>query len=303
MPSFHTAAGQDGPGVWGMGVRLTFLGTAASEGFPNAFCGCPACQEARRLGGRNIRRRSSALLDDALLIDFGPDLMGASAALGIPLYQVRYLLQTHEHSDHLDPGHFGSRSARCGVPDVIGLTWFASHGAAVAASRTLRPTFDGSIFTDAEVAGSLQVRHEVIAPYGETAIGPYRVFSVPATHGDGIEAMLHAIERDGRRLFYATDTGPLPETVWQALAERGWSFDAVAMDHTFGTAGRSSGHLNAEQFVEHMEAMRRHGLLRPRARIIATHLAHHSNPLHEELVAYGAARGYEIAYDGLTVDI
>ena len=32
-------------------MNLTFLGTAASEGYPDAFCGCANCERARDLGG------------------------------------------------------------------------------------------------------------------------------------------------------------------------------------------------------------------------------------------------------------
>ena len=52
-------------------MKLTYLGTAAAEGWPAAFCNCDGCRAARRLGGRNIRTRSQALVDDALLLDNG----------------------------------------------------------------------------------------------------------------------------------------------------------------------------------------------------------------------------------------
>lgn len=278
-------------------VQLTFLGTAASEGYPNAFCGCPACTAARTSGGRNIRRRSSALIDNDLLIDIGPDLMASSWSLGVPLHGIRYALQTHEHTDHLDPSHFFSRSAGCGVPDVQELAWYSSSGAGALAADRLRE--EGGLV----VMERLNLRHHPIAPYSSTSIGPYRVYSVPANHGDGIEAMLHAIEREGRQLFYATDTGSLPDEVWQALAREGWVFDVVVMDHTFGFAGRARTHLNAEQFREQIAEMRRFGLIHPATRIFATHLAHHSNPLHDHLVTIGAEHGYEIAYDGLRVEV
>jgi len=284
-------------------VRLTFLGTAASEGYPNAFCGCTACTAARSTGGRNIRRRSSALIDDDLLIDVGPDLMAASWSLNVPLHGVRYALQTHEHLDHLDPSHFFSRSAGCGVPDVQELAWYSSSGAGAMAAGRLRAGATATLLQEPALIERLSLRHVPIAPYQSTSIGPYRVYSVPANHGEGIEAMLHAIERDGRQLFYATDTGTLSDEVWQALANEGWVFDVVAMDHTFGMAARARTHLNAEQFREHIDEMKRFGLIHPGTRVFATHLAHHSNPLHDELVSFGAEYGYEIAYDGLVVEI
>jgi hypothetical protein len=58
-------------------MELTFLGTAASEGYPDAFCGCANCERARALGGCNLRKRSAALPDGTLLLDLGPDVMAA----------------------------------------------------------------------------------------------------------------------------------------------------------------------------------------------------------------------------------
>ena len=54
-------------------MKLTFLGTAAAEGMPALWCECPTCAEAKKLGGKEIRRRCSYLLDGDTLIDFGPD--------------------------------------------------------------------------------------------------------------------------------------------------------------------------------------------------------------------------------------
>ncbi len=54
-------------------MRIKYFGTAAAEGFPGLFCSCEACERARKAGGKNIRTRSQALIDRALLIDFPAD--------------------------------------------------------------------------------------------------------------------------------------------------------------------------------------------------------------------------------------
>ena len=56
---------------------LTFLGTAAAEGVPAVFCNCKFCNEARRLGGKNIRTRSQSIVNDDLLIDIPADTFKA----------------------------------------------------------------------------------------------------------------------------------------------------------------------------------------------------------------------------------
>ena len=54
-------------------MKIQYLGTAAAEGWPALFCRCKACKEAARLGGKNLRTRSQAIIDDCLLVDFPPD--------------------------------------------------------------------------------------------------------------------------------------------------------------------------------------------------------------------------------------
>lgn len=43
-------------------MKITYLGTAAAEGFPAMFCNCEYCREAKKLGGKNIRTRSQAII-------------------------------------------------------------------------------------------------------------------------------------------------------------------------------------------------------------------------------------------------
>ena len=108
-------------------MRLTFLGTAGSEGYPAAFCECARCVSARRQGGKNIRRRSSLLIDDDLLLDLGPDVPSAIQALGLTLAGLRHVLITHAHDDHFVPIQLKYRHARYGAPSLAPLTVFGSR--------------------------------------------------------------------------------------------------------------------------------------------------------------------------------
>ena len=69
-------------------MKLTFLGTAAAEGMPALWCECPTCAEAKKLGGKEIRRRCSYLLDGDTLIDFGPDAFWQSIEFNIDLTAI-----------------------------------------------------------------------------------------------------------------------------------------------------------------------------------------------------------------------
>ncbi len=279
-------------------MNLTFLGTSASEGFPNAFCDCENCKAARQAGGPSLRKRSSALINGDLLIDFGPDLMAAAQQHGVSLAQIQYCLQTHEHEDHLDPGHFGSRSAYCGVYDTPRLHWYASQGAIAKAGQAVAREL-----LEAEIDEKLNLTVTPIEPFQRLQVGPYDVLSVKANHAAPLMTMLYLIRQGDRTLFYGTDTSEMSEATWEALASYGHPFNVVVLDHTFGFKGRSGGHMNAEQFLEQVARLRQENLLAEDARIYATHLGHHSHPPHEELAQFARENGYLVAYDGLTVEI
>ncbi len=74
-------------------------------------------------------------------------------------------------------------------------------------------------------------------------------------------------------------------------------------DHTRGLCGPSPRHLNGEQFRAEVARLREPALLENDARIYATHIAHHSNPVHQVLVEDAATHGYLVAHDGLTIEL
>jgi phosphoribosyl 1,2-cyclic phosphate phosphodiesterase len=283
-------------------MTITFLGTAASEGYPVAFCRCDNCHLARDLGGPNLRHRSAALVDGVLLLDLGPDVMAASLALGVPLTDVRYCLLTHEHDDHLDGSNLISRSPSAQV-EAPPMALYGTLGALRYAAAALEVEILAQSGLDPAAGQRFNLSACSVSP-GETFhAGPYRITAIPARHDASIVPLLYVIEKAGRALFYATDTGPLPAEAWAALAGWGGRFNLVVLDHTFGLMGRSTGHNNADQFVETVELLRASGRLADDCRVLAHHIGHHSNPDHATLSRYAAERGYAVAHDGLSVRV
>ena len=198
------------------------------------------------------------------------------------------------------------RAPRSGHPPLVGISPLQLHCADAALDRIdtiLKLRERGLSIRDPEILEKCRMGVTVIAPWEAFTVGPYRVQTVAARHDEGHEAMLFAIEdaRSGGRIFYGTDTGPLPAETWPRLAGLGWSFELFILDHTFGFGKRSSGHLNQEQFLEEVAAARAAGLIGEGTRVIATHLAHHSHPAHGELCRLACEHRYEIAWDGWTV--
>ena len=110
-------------------MNLTFLGTAAAPSMPIPFCTCKVCTEARRIGGKNLRGRSSLVINDDLLADIGPDIATASFQHRISLAGIGLCLQTHPHADHLaskDVAAHADRFRECGLLKDNGVV-YATH--------------------------------------------------------------------------------------------------------------------------------------------------------------------------------
>ena len=70
-------------------MKFRYLGTAASEGWPALFCNCEYCLKAKKLGGKNLRTRSQAIVNDDMLIDFPGDTFAHMLATGMDFSKVR----------------------------------------------------------------------------------------------------------------------------------------------------------------------------------------------------------------------
>ena len=84
-------------------MKLKYFGTAAYEGVPSLFCQCESCKRALALGGKNMRTRAQALIDDAILLDFNADTVAHYQTYKFDWTKIKYCLITHSHSDHFYP--------------------------------------------------------------------------------------------------------------------------------------------------------------------------------------------------------
>jgi phosphoribosyl 1,2-cyclic phosphate phosphodiesterase len=282
---------------------ITFLGTAAANAFPEAFCKCRNCEQARELGGFSLRKRSSLLVNDELIIDLGPDIMAASQMHRLSLANVRYCLQTHPHADHLDLSHLLSRSPDYGVVGAPVLNFYASAETLQRAAETFERDLETYSLLSSIAEKRLNLRIHQIDPMQPFTFGDYRVIAFPANHAPALGSMLFSIQSGRRTIFYGTDTATLFEQTWQAFHQHQLKFDLVILDHTYGPNQPGSDHLSAHQVIEHLQRMRDEEILKQNGRVFATHIAHEGNPAHPVLAEFALQNGYEVAYDGLVLEV
>ena len=285
-------------------MRLRFLGTSAAGGFPNPHCRCEHCEAARAEGGRSIRRQSSALINDDLLIDLGPDVLAAVQALGIHLADVRCVLQTHPHEDHLLPLHARVRIADWAAKGAVPLRWCGGQRTLDLVAASAREPVPWLAADEPLPPGPGTLALTLLRPWQEVVLDEYRIQTVAANHDPTADPMLFAIEWRGRRLFWGTDTSALPADTWPRLAALGWRFDVAVFDHDQGFAAPlSASHMGSAQMRREVARMRELGMLGPGSRVIGTHLGHHSHGPHSVESRRARAHGYELAWDGMLVEV
>ena len=272
-------------------MNLTILGSAASEGWPALFCTCEPCREARRLGGKDIRRRTSYRLGEQIQIDWGPDTYAACVAHGLDMSTLTDLVITHAHGDHFTPGELWYR--REGFSQVP-----EDHVLTVRGSRPVEIALRMTCPEDVEY----RLAFQLLTPYQDAMLpGGVTLMPFPAAHAEGLDALNFILRVGGRLLLIANDTGWWAEEVWEFLG--GYQFDVVVMDCTYGQRQARGGHLGAPDVVEARQELLARGSLQDQCRFIANHFSHNGGWLHAELEGFFAPHGIEVGFDGMVVEL
>ena len=277
-------------------MKILFAGTAAATSCPLAFCNCAACRAGRKNGGKDLRRRSSVLIDDMLLIDMGPDLMSASFDFGFDTAAIRYLLQTHSHSDHFDAGHFITRIADYATEGLTHMTICASEECARHMSEKLDREECGATLMEGQWRDRLGVDLRLMKHGDRVSLGEYEIVAVESAHDTADGSLMYIIRKGESAFLYACDTPLLTEKAWKLIENLGFPINAAACDQTYGPGTPGGGHMYADQTAEFAARLRG-------TKVYATHISHEGTPPHAELEKWTRKRGYEVAYDGLTIEI
>lgn len=279
-------------------MKLQYLGTAAAEGWPCVWCNCEACQEARRRGGRNIRTRSQALVDDELLLDFPCDTYLHALREHLDLSAVRWLLVTHSHTDHLYPAELVNRGG--GYSHDM-----KSPTLDIYCNEAVRDYIYTAAGHELEQDVECRLYFHIMEPFVPVAVGPYTVTALPAKHMSSEQALFYLIERDGHSLLYAHDTGRFYSEVYDFLQKRGSAIDFISLDSTSGCYenGEDSGHMGFADTIVVKHRLLEIGAADAHTRFVLNHFSHNGKWLYDELVRRAAPENMEPSYDGMVVEI
>lgn len=272
-------------------MKLRFLGTAAAEGIPALFCVCEKCQRARAAGGKNIRTRSQALVNDSVLLDLGPDTYMHILQNRIDLTNIHDYLITHAHSDHFYPTEF---------------KWLCrGYGVLPEQSEPYRVYGNGEVVSCLTEMRIPLLRPQAVEPFVPFAVGCLTVTALKAWHGTE-NPYFYWITDGDKDLLYAHDTDIFPEETWAYLRRSGARFDLVSMDCTEGAKAELpyNGHMCLSRNIVCRDRMAREGMLKSGATVILNHFSHNGDDAcYDDFLKLAQPYGFAVSYDGMEMEI
>ena len=272
-------------------MKLTYLGTAAAEGFPAVFCNCRHCTEARRLGGKNIRTRSQALIDSSILIDLPADTYHHFLTNRIDRSRISTVFITHPHQDHFYPEELNMRHGAF-AHDMLHTDLEIYCTEAVMKQIT-------------DAGGYENVKAHVIVPFETVKAENYEFTAFPARHTDNNSGVFYMIKGDGKTILYAHDTGYFYDEVFEYIEKNGIRFDLISFDCTnidipIPDSGHHMGIPNIERLIEKLTSI---GAMNSDTVKIINHFSHNASPIHHILEERVKDKGWLVSYDSMSVEI
>ncbi|MDQ7051744.1 MAG: MBL fold metallo-hydrolase [candidate division KSB1 bacterium] len=257
-------------------MKITLLGTGASEGVPAFRCQCKTCKEAREKGGRHVRQNAAALVEgrrgEKLLLDLPLSIKMMLNHQGISDDHLDAIFITHSDFDHIgglfhlqqntnQNGFQGKEEIPVYMPaDVVEL-------------------FEKSLdLTEFEYAGQVlkkqyMFRIRTMRPYETIRVGGLAIQSLESNHlrvdsREPRDCFGYLVTEGDRRLAYFPDAFvDMPQRTFDILAES--RLDFLFIDCTFETSERfaTCNHLDISQLIDISKRIRPD-------RIFATHISH-----------------------------
>ena len=272
-------------------MKFTYLGTASCEGVPALFCNCPRCAAARALGGKNIRTRTQALLDDDILIDLPPDTLYHFHAHGVEGHKIKHLLITHSHSDHLIPKELHNRGVRRCTDMVTDVLHVYCAKGAYEAICAVEPNEN-------------YVQVHLVKPFEPFTVGAYRVTALPANHHPGDDAVIYLIE-GAKTVLYALDSGYFYDEVFHYLAAQKIKLDLTVFDCSLVERNwpQIKGHMGVHRIRRVIDQLKDLGAVSDKTLHSISHFSHNGMCLQSDLEDLVKDDGYLVPFDGLSLEL
>lgn len=273
-------------------MKVQFLGTAAAEGIPAIWCECEVCRKAKELKGKELRRRCSYLIDRDTIVDYGPDGYWQSVEFGIDQTEIKRVLFTHPHEDHMAPLEFLYRHSPYFSQVSKEINLMASQEALRIFLKTTGKEFSVLHLNPMPFVGGQWMQDEDM-----------QVLPIPANHAPGLGPMILVIKRGEKTLLIANDTGLLFESSWKMLENVKIDTAVIESTCSFGIPDLATNHLGVNTTVKFRDTLLEMGCIDASTPVYVNHFSHNGGANHDKLTEHFAKFNMTVAWDGLTIEI
>ena len=268
-----------------MVIRL--LGTGAAEGIPAFYSDTDVSQYARLHGGKDVRSRAGAIIDNCLKIDFPPDTLSQMHRDQLDARDWLAIAFTHSDDDHFCLHELQYALHPFSSLECAPFTIYANE-TICALTREAYPDWPFDL---------VSTRSFQSYPLAEYTLTP-----IHAKHKADEDAHNLIISCAGKSILYATDTGIWEEPTWKFLEQV--SLDCLVIECTSGVVlSDYDGHLNVASCIEVVGRLRSQGTLGANAPVWTTHHSHNGGATHEKLMQILNPHEIQVGFDGLEIEV
>jgi len=248
-----------------------------------------------RLGERNIRGRSCALINDTILVDFPPDILSYKVRYDIDMAKVSHVFITHSHLDHLAAGEFcyyhrmyANRNDEDSVLNIYGN------------EKVLQVINDAFVFDMGHCPDCISLNR--LDAFGTVDANSVHVTAIPVEHDKREDCFIYLFESNGRILI-ANDSAYFTETTFQYLA--GLYLDAVILDCTGGKRYPVKGftHMTFTENLVVKSRLESQKSTDERTLFLSHHFSHNGLVNYDDFMLLAEDTGFVSTYDGMEINV
>lgn len=245
------------------GIKITFLGTAANGGIPQADCRCLNCRSKLI-----VRKRSSLLLETdnkKVIIDCGPDFHSQLIENGLRLQDLSGIVISHLHWDH-SAGLFDLSSGKTlNIPIFV----HPKIKRVLKSNNTFNFIFEKHWAKFSHIQG-------------------FDVKFLEISHDPNFLTFAIKISNGGKQILIATDIF----TINKIFLKEAKNSDLIIFDSTFLNESKH-WHLSIRESAQILSKLTKN--------VIFTHINHSENP--NTIKRFLQKFGFKLAFDGMVIKI
>lgn len=260
-------------------MEILFLGTCACDFSPKLK------EEFAHEFDLNVRRSSSVLLNNTILIDCGEHTINSLEIAGVPLQNISDILITHLHSDHFNVSNIERIAAARRANKSAKLRIWVQKEAKLPKLRNVCVR---------------KMKYCVTYAIDESLC----VTGLNANHDRNSYPQHLCFEQKGKRFLYACDGAWILNETYYWLKNKALSL--LIIDSTVGdyTGDYRIGEHNSIPMIRlMMPSLKVWGVVTENTEIYLSHIAPSLHKLHNETEQIVAIDGLRLAYDGLRLSI